>query len=115
MTIASIVKICKGIEYIEGTEIELTVEETIKWFKENNLGIEFYDFNSKLIYKFHPEKFHSHIRPSILRVIYHNEHIEEITEMRSFIQKCINIDDEAPKLSNQYNISLQNQVNHIYS
>ena len=105
LTVASIVQICQDKEWVQGEEVILTVEEAVKWFKAYNLGVEFYNFENILIYKFHPQKFHSHVQPKILRVIYHNEHAEQIHLMKSFLQKCINI-DPAPKkeLSTQFYI-----------
>jgi hypothetical protein len=49
LTLSSIVSICQDKEYIEGNEIELTVEESIKWFKEHNLGVEFYEMDNILL------------------------------------------------------------------
>ena len=103
LTIPNIVKTCLGREYIEGEEIPLTPEQAIKWFEANHVGIEFYNnADNRLLLKYHPEKFHSNIKPNIMRVIYHSEHVERIHELASFEHKCTNMDKEAPKLSDNY-------------
>ena len=85
LTMASLVKTCLDQEYIIGNEVEMTPDQAIKWFAVNNLGIEFYsNADNKLLLKYHPEQFNRNIKPSILRIIYHSEHIERIAEMKSF-------------------------------
>ena len=102
LTMASLVKTCLDQEYIIGTEVEMTPDQAIKWFAEINLGIEFYsNADNKLLLKYHPEQFNRNIKPSILRIIYHSEHIERIAEMKSFEKKCLNEEVEH-KLSDQY-------------
>lgn len=83
VTIESIYKICKGEEY-PGGEVEMTIEETIKWFKHYSVGIEFFDIENRLIHSYHPPSYHWAIRPRVMRVIYSNEHLETIKELKSF-------------------------------
>ena len=81
----------------------MTPEQAIKWFEENHLGVEFYNnADNRLVLKYHPETFHSNIKPNIMKVIYHSEHVERIHELASFEHKCTNMDKEAPKLSDNY-------------
>lgn len=103
LTIQSIVRTCKSADY-DGGEIELTVDEATKWFSENKVGVEFYNMNHELIYKYHPQKFHSHIRPAILRVIYHNEHVQKIDAIKRFEQTCTNRDVQPTQLSNKIKV-----------
>jgi len=83
LNIASIVKTCLHKTYTGG-EVELTVEDATKWFVEHQLGLEIYNINNELLYKYNPAKFHCEIRPRIMRIIYHNEHVQRVDDIRSF-------------------------------
>lgn len=96
LTIGHIVEICKGEEYIGG-EVELTVEEAQRFFEHYRLGVEFYNMNHELMHKYHPVKLHSDIQPAIMRIIYHNEHVQKITEIKSFERTCTNQDNNNDK------------------
>ena len=77
-------KICFGYEWDEKSEVVMTLDNSIAFFKLHRLGIEVYDIQNNLIQSWYPPRYHQNIKPAILRILYHDNHVEEIQEMRSF-------------------------------
>jgi hypothetical protein len=100
LSFKTIVETCLDTNYEDG-EVEMTIEQGAKWFKHMDLGLEIFDVNNQLLYSYYPQKYHWAIRPRIMRVIYHNEHLELITELNSFEKSCHKISN---KVSSKYSL-----------
>jgi hypothetical protein len=85
LTMELLVRICKEVEY-NGGEVELTIEEASKFFKEYYIGFEVYNYRNELMYAYAPERTKHNLRPKIMRVIYHNNHVENVTGNKRFEQ-----------------------------
>jgi hypothetical protein len=90
-----IAKVCKGTGfcYQEGDELELTVEEACRFFREYRLGFVMYDAitNEQLPHSYMPPeaKFHRSLRPRTLHLLYYNEHVVGIDSIKSFEAKFL--------------------------
>ena len=90
LTLEKIYKICYGEEWDGKTDIVMTVEESFPFFDKIKLSLEMYDQKNELISEgVYPmggrTDYHSRIKPSIMRIIYHDNHVERITESKAFI------------------------------
>lgn len=114
LTIESIVRVCKGRTY-DGGEVELTVTELTKWFREHNVGLEIYNVDNRLIHEYTPAKFHRALRPRRTRLIYQNEHIEAIRLLKQFEQKTTyTLDADNDEIFNTVRIPKLNDHNYRY-
>ena len=86
LTLEKIYKICYGKEWTATSDIILTPEEAQPFFDKFYLQLEIYSARCELLnVPVIPPKQHSHIKPAILRLMYQDEHVEEMTELKSFI------------------------------
>ena len=79
-------QICLGCEYDE-SELNMTVEQASKFFKNYNLGLRIFDPRGHELFSHIPDTYHSKIRPRILDMVYKNNHIVPITDTKSFEQR----------------------------
>ena len=88
LTMEKIYQICLGQEWNGTSDIILTPDLSIAFFERFKLGLEIYNVKNELVFKHHPPngKYNSNMYPSVLRILYHDNHVEEITELKSFIQ-----------------------------
>ena len=85
LTKESLYKILFNKDY-NNEEVPLTINQSLPFLNTYSLGLEVFDVNYKLLYEVKHEKYHSHIKPSIMRIIYHNNHTYQPTEINSLIQ-----------------------------
>ena len=86
LTLPKIYTICYGSTWDGFSEISMTPAEAVAFFKAFRLGLEIYDQNNILLFSYHPDSYNNNIKPSVCKVIYVNNHVEEITEMAAFEQ-----------------------------
>lgn len=80
-----IYELCFNAPY-EGQEIPLTIDNLRPFFDEFRLGFEMFNVKNQLIHEVKHAKYNSNIKPSILRVIYHDNHAYTVDQLRSFIE-----------------------------
>lgn len=111
LTLNKIYDICYGRDWDGATDIIMTPADSLAFFQKIHLGLQFFDRNNHKLFEYMPKTFHSHIKPSILRVIYENNHVEEITEIKSFVEIAAmgNLVKNV-QLSNTYYLSSRSKV-----
>jgi hypothetical protein len=86
MTTSLISKICMHREYRRGDELNMRLFEALRFFKTFQVGLRIFDPRGNVLIEELPNTYHSKIRPRILDVVYNNNHITPISDVKSFEQ-----------------------------
>ena len=81
-------------EFVRGKPMRTTLKDCEKFFFAFGIHVRVYDIHNKEIYKFDSIKTNKHIPNNPLYLLYHNNHIQKITDVKSFSQIIINIQEK---------------------
>jgi hypothetical protein len=81
-----VVQLCCGRSYDPSVDTAMTPEQAETFFRTYRLGLVIVDPHRNIVYEYHPPdgKYNSNVQPSVAQVVYWDNHVEEITEIRSF-------------------------------
>jgi hypothetical protein len=89
-----------------GSDGELSFDDARHFFETHRLGLQVFNGDGQVMYEILQEKYNNNIKPSILKCIYHNNHVYKIDEIKSFEHRTT---DEI-KLSNTFPIVTREDV-----
>lgn len=89
LTADLVCQVCMQKQYKRGDELNMRVFEMVRFFEMFKLGLRIFDpLGNKLLEQV-PSTFHSKIRPRVLDLIYNNNHVTSIVDIKSFEQSHV--------------------------